>query len=41
MLVVRDALPFALERDAYLRRANAAGEIERYLSALQVTLKIA
>lgn len=40
-LKVRDALPFALARDAYLRRANAAGEIERYLSVLQVTPKIA
>jgi len=41
MLVVRDALPFLLERDAYLKRVNATGEMERYLSALQVLPKIA
>jgi len=40
MLVVRDALPFLLERKDYLERATAA-DIERYLSALRVVPKVA
>ncbi|MBI3366075.1 hypothetical protein HY041_00405, partial [Candidatus Roizmanbacteria bacterium] len=40
MLVVRDALPFLLERGDYLKRVNATGEMERYLLALQVLPKI-
>ena len=41
MLVVRDALPFLLEREDYFKRPNAVENMERYLSALQVTPKIA
>ena len=40
MLVVRDALPFLLEREDYLKRANAAADIERYLSALKVVPRV-
>lgn len=39
-LVVRDALPFLLEREDYFKRANAAADIERYLSALQVVPRV-
>jgi RimJ/RimL family protein N-acetyltransferase len=34
MLVVRDVLPFLLERDAYFKRANVTGEMEKYLAVL-------
>lgn len=33
-LIVRDALPFLLEREAYFKRDNTRREIEKYLSAL-------
>ncbi|MEK7517422.1 MAG: GNAT family protein [Patescibacteria group bacterium] len=41
MLVVRDALPFLLERQDYFKRPNAVKDMKRYLSMLQVTSKIA
>jgi len=40
MLIVRDALPFLLERGDYFKRANAAADIERYLSALQLVPRV-